>query len=148
MLQDFLDANPDRFTRPARIAFEQVILPEEGSASEILAALEGGADPSTLGTASLLPPVLQMTPVPVIGRTFGEDFQDALAELPEGGWHGPVTSAYGQHLVRITGRTKPVLPPLSEIRDQVEAEWRGERHAGHAREVQRGTAGALRGHVA
>jgi hypothetical protein len=127
VMQDYLDANPDRFTQPARIAFEQVILPDDGNASEIRAALESGADPATLGTASLLPNVLQMTPGPVIDRTFGDGFQDALADMPEGGWHGPVTSAYGQHLVRITSRTKAVLPPLAAVRDRVEAEWRAER---------------------
>jgi hypothetical protein len=34
-------------------------------------------------------------------------------------WHGPIESAYGQHLVLVTSRTEGVYPPLEEIRDVV-----------------------------
>jgi parvulin-like peptidyl-prolyl isomerase len=38
-----------------------------------------------------------------------------------------VTSAYGQHLVRVTERTEARLPTLDEVRDRVEGEWRASR---------------------
>jgi parvulin-like peptidyl-prolyl isomerase len=34
-------------------------------------------------------------------------------------WHGPIESAYGQHLVLLTKRTEGLHPPLEEIRDVV-----------------------------
>jgi parvulin-like peptidyl-prolyl isomerase len=34
-------------------------------------------------------------------------------------WHGPIESAYGQHLVMLTKRTAGLHPPLEEIRDVV-----------------------------
>lgn len=123
-LQSYLDANPDRFVQPARLAFEQVFLAEDQDASQVLALLSEGADPSTLGPASLLPPSLPMSPAPVIDRTFGSGFHAELKDLPVGVWQGPVKSGYGAHLVRVTDRTEPVLPPLSDIRARVEAEWR------------------------
>jgi hypothetical protein len=123
MLQAYLDANPDRFAQPSRIAFEQIFLPRDRDASEILALLQDGADPSTLGTSSLLPPSFPMTPAPVIDRTFGAAFHGMLVELPIGQWQGPVKSGYGLHLVRVTDRSEATVPQLSEIRDRVEAEW-------------------------
>ena len=126
-LQAYLDANPERFMQPPDIAFEQVLLPEEGAASEIRVLLENGADPATLGVASLLPSSFPMTPAPVIDRTFGAGFDATLATLPLNSWQGPVPSGYGQHLVRVTDRSDPTLPPMSEIRTRVEAEWRADR---------------------
>jgi hypothetical protein len=133
-LQAYLDKNPERFRQPARLAFSQVLLPlgQADDASEIRAALENGADPATLGKASLLPGTSPMTPVPAIDRTFGDGFGETLAGLPEGQWKGPVKSSYGLHLVRVTGRTEAALPPLAEIRDRVETEWR----AAKAREMR------------
>lgn len=129
-LQAYLDANPDRFRRPAQLAFDQVLLPPgayQSAVEEILAELEGGADPGSVGETTLLPGSVPMTPAPAIGRTFGEDFRVALAELPLGTWQGPVRSGYGAHLVRVTDREEPILPPLSQIRDRVENAWRAAR---------------------
>lgn len=128
-LQSYLDGNPERFIRPAEIAFDQVILtPDEaGDADRVRAALDAGTDPSTLGAASLLPARFPLTPAPIVDRTFGTGFHAALADLPPGSWEGPVTSGYGRHLVRVTDRADAVLAPLSEIRDQVEVEWRAAR---------------------
>ena len=128
-LQAYLDANPDRFMRPPALAFEQVLLPQ-GTVEEIVslqAALEGGASPDTLGAPSLLPGYVPPSPSTVIDRTFGTGFADTLADLEPGRWLGPVPSGYGTHLVRVVERTGAVLPPLAEIRDRVEAEWRAAR---------------------
>lgn len=129
MLQSYLNAHPDLFMQPARLAFEQVILASDQDASEVFELLNDGADPATLGTSSLLPPSFPMSPAPVIDQTFGAGFHAALKDLPIGDWQGPVRSSYGQHLVVLTDRADPVLPPLSEIRARVEAEWRASKMA-------------------
>lgn len=124
MLQTYLDQYAERFTQPARMALEQIVVPGDRDASELLALLKNGVDPAPLGSASLLPRSFPMTPAPVIDRTFGDGFHEALATLPVGQWQGPVESGYGLHLVRVIERMDAILPPLSEIRDRVEAEWR------------------------
>ncbi|MFG6157622.1 peptidyl-prolyl cis-trans isomerase [Halomonas sp. 1390] len=125
-LQAYLDDHPDDFLRPARLAFEQVQLPpgQADEARAIRAALEREAAPATLGAASLMPAMVPMTAAPAVDRVFGTGFHAALADVPLGRWHGPIDSAYGQHLVRVTDRAEAVLPPLADIRDRVEAEWR------------------------
>jgi hypothetical protein len=142
-LQAYLDNNPDGFLPPASIAFDQLLLPNEQPevSEEIRNRLEDGADHATLGSPSLLPGTLDMTPAPVVERTFGTGFYEALAILPVGVWEGPVKSGYGWHLVRITAKSEPPVPPLSEIRDRVEAEWR----ASKSKELQASFGEALLG---
>ncbi len=55
---------------------------------------------------------------------FGKGFFERLAELKPGAWAGPVTSAYGVHLVRIGESLAARKPPLEEIRDAVLRDWR------------------------
>ncbi|WP_269585074.1 peptidylprolyl isomerase [Roseibium sp. Sym1] len=126
-LEAFLAENPDRFKQPARLAFDQILLPEEmddDRIADLFAALKEGADPAGFGNASLLPPSVPVTQAQVIDRTFGNGFHAALADLPLNTWQGPVESGYGRHLVRVTERRPAVLPPLTEIREDVQSEWR------------------------
>lgn len=137
-LQAHLDANAGAFRRPPQLAFQQVPTdPDDGPA--LLAALKGGADPTVLAGAGLLPTNVNLTRAPVIDRTFGTGFADQLIALPSDSWQGPVDSAYGQHLVRVTGYTAGRIPALSEIREQVEEDWR----AAQARESRDAFAEAL-----
>ena len=62
-----------------------------------------------------------------IAGLFGRVFADAVAELPVGGWNGPVESTYGVHLVRVNGRTPSRAPTLAEVRDRVMADLREDR---------------------
>ncbi len=126
-LKDYLEENPERFTRPARLALDQVLIKPGSSEDDMLAirtALQQGAAPSDVGIRSLLPVSMPMTPVPAIDRTFGEGFSASLAKLLIGTWQGPVKSGYGLHMVRITDREEATTPPLEAIREQVETEWR------------------------
>lgn len=126
-LQSYFEAHPDRFRRPPSFAFEHVLLPardHDGSGEDLLLALEDGASPASLGTAGLLPASFPVTPAPAIDSMFGTAFHAALAEAPMNEWFGPVESGFGLHLVRVTDRSDASLPPLAEIRDRVEAEWR------------------------
>ena len=61
---------------------------------------------------------------PDIAGRFGEDFAQQLATLPEGQWSGPVSSAYGEHLVFMENRTPSQLPPLAAVRADVLRDWR------------------------
>ena len=66
-----------------------------------------------------------------VADIFGRAFADALWEAEvESGWQGPLPSGYGWHLVRVTGRTEGTTPPLAEIREEVEADWRSATIAG------------------
>jgi hypothetical protein len=125
VLRSHMESHPDRFRVPARVAFEQVPLGDDG-AGPVLAALDAGASPGAVGGRSLLPAFVPPSPRQAVDGTFGEGFFDAVAALPPGEWAGPVASGYGGHVVRLGEHRPARLPPLEEVRGEVERDWRAE----------------------
>jgi hypothetical protein len=133
-LAAYLGRNTARFTRPALVSFEQIFFSAAVPAAQVernvaaaRAALARGADPARLGQATLLPASAELVSVELVARDFGTAFAEQLATLPEGKWTGPVASALGVHLVKVSARTAVALPPLDEVRQQVAREWENER---------------------
>jgi parvulin-like peptidyl-prolyl isomerase len=75
----------------------------------------------------MLPPGAQNAPLDQAARDFGAAFAADLEKLPLNEWAGPVRSAFGHHLVRVTARTPALTPPLAEVRAAVAREWENER---------------------
>jgi hypothetical protein len=135
-LQAYLDANTAEFRVEPKIAFDQVFInPGKSSehglarakqALEILKAAPPGEQPPEVGDPTLLPAQTPLSPLSGIARNFGEAFAANLTDFPQNEWAGPVTSAYGLHLVRVTERVDGYDPRLAEIRDAVERKWRTE----------------------
>ena len=130
-LQAYLDANPAAFRKPAVVSFDQVYFGSDAAAPQRLeharAALARGADPATLGQATLLPARQDALPLDLIARDFGEEFAGQLAKAPVGEWSGPVTSGFGTHLVRVSAIEPAQSPALADVRDAVAREWENER---------------------
>jgi hypothetical protein len=126
-LQQFLDADPERFRIEARISFEHVYMIEADPATvdALLVALHNGeAFASEIATLSgLLPRRFEDSSATTITGQFGERFMNALFELDVGQWTGPVESPFGTHLVRIEQIVEGRVPALPEIRDEVQREW-------------------------
>jgi hypothetical protein len=132
-LAAYLHAHPDAFRRPAIVSFEQILFAGTGSSADLersiaaaRLALEHGADPATLGQATLLPGRVEATPVDRVASEFGEPFARQLLAAPLGKWTGPVTSGFGAHLVRVNALKPAELPPLQEVRAAVAREWKHE----------------------
>ncbi|MXU64191.1 peptidyl-prolyl cis-trans isomerase [Oceanomicrobium pacificus] len=128
-LRAYLAANEERYIRPPRFALAQVFLgtdPEPDAVAEVLAALEGGAEPGTVGEPTLLPPSLSPADVGLIANRFGRDFATALPGLPLEEWAGPVPSSYGQHLVRIAAAEPAGTPDFEALRGRLLRDWRYE----------------------
>jgi hypothetical protein len=130
-LATYLAAHPDAFRLEPRLTFAQVYFDpaRHGDALErdVMGALralrEGTADVPRLGDVSLLERHPTDVPSGDVARAFGEAFAREVVTLEPGGWHGPVRSAYGVHLVRVEARVDGRIPALDEIRDAVEREW-------------------------
>ena len=132
-LNDYLQAQPDKFPIEQRFTFQQVYLnPDKhranlaGDAARLLAQLkESGdkADVSTLGDVFLLEHDFTALPATEITKQFGEQFTARLGELLPGQWQGPIESGYGVHLVKVSARTEGRLPALADVRDAVRREW-------------------------
>jgi hypothetical protein len=85
------------------------------------------SDPSPWSEHSLLPAELGLSPPDAIDGTFGNGFFDRLAKILPGVWAGPVESAFGMHLVRITGHVPARMPALEEVRDAVLKDWKADK---------------------
>lgn len=124
-LQAWLEQHPERFARDATYSFDQLWFSDQATAETALASLSNGADWSDKGEDISLPPTVNAEPFTAITSRFGQAFSASIATLePSGDWQGPIASGFGWHLVRLRERQVSNVPPLSDIRTEVENDWR------------------------
>jgi len=130
-LQSYLDAKPAAFRQPAIVSFDQIYFGSDADTplrlEQARAALARGADPGTLGQATLLPSRQDAMPLDLVARDFGEEFAGQLARAPASEWTGPVASGFGVHLVRVIDIQAARSPALVDVREVVAREWENER---------------------
>lgn len=130
-LEAYLKAHPEEFRRPAIVSFDQVYfdptITTPQAVRAVKAALQTGANPTTLGQPSMLPRHVQNSELNLVSGDFGDNFAKAIAVAPVGEWAGPIVSGIGVHVVRVSWRAPPALPPLAQIRAAVEREWESDR---------------------
>lgn len=148
-LQNYLDANREKYAAPARTSFGQVTLKAVAGrdaardrAAELREKLNAGAKTANeAGDATLLPQALDLASAREIARAFGMPFTAALEKVPaDGRWHGPIETDYGLHLVRVSARDPGGPLPLEAVREAVQRDWEAARRA----EAQAAFYGALR----
>jgi len=134
VLLTYLQEHPDKFRTQAQVSFQQVYLnPDrradlDAEAETMLASLNDGAAPKSLGDPTLLPYEYELATQGEIERSLGERFARDVVELKaRDDWVGPVYSAYGGHLLKVSARVDARLPKLEEIRALVEREYVAER---------------------
>jgi hypothetical protein len=137
-LDAYLKANAAAFEIDPMLAFQQVFLNPQRrgdtiaqDAASVLEALltNPATDRALFGDPTLLPPDLPLSGKTSIGQTFGADFAEDLNKAPLGQWSGPVDSAFGLHLIRVTERVAGRVPALDEVRDAVAREWTNAKRA-------------------
>ena len=129
-LQAYLEAHQQDFDIPGRISFEQVYVDPtkhtdslETVSTRARAALALGRAPEAVGDRTMLPlSMTQVMPTEVRAR-FGEAFEQQLAQVDLNRWHGPVSTPFGVHLVRVTWRELPTRATLANARDVIAREW-------------------------
>lgn len=123
-LSSHLEAHRERFETPATVAFEQVMLRPDVPDDAARAAFAAGAEIEGLAAATILPARMRRSTRTMVDGAFGAGFFDAVATAEPGAWIGPVDSAFGRHMVRLSSADAARLPPLAEIREAVEQDWR------------------------
>ena len=125
-LQAWLDAHRDDYRVEPRTSLRQLYFDParrgarlDADVAAARAALARGV-PGERGDTTLLPPALEAARTSELARVFGDRFAQAVAALPVGGWHGPVRSSYGVHLVEVRAREPARTPALAEVRPAVE----------------------------
>ena len=138
-LKAYLAAHQAEFRIEPKLAFEQIFINPQRSKQPVdertekllteVSAAPSDTDLRGLGDTTLLPHAMRLAPVSVIDRNFGKDFGEQLVQLPPNVWSGPIRSAYGVHLVRVTERREGHDPPLADVRAEVERKWRDAQRA-------------------
>ena len=127
-LQAHLDANHDLYRQEATVGFAQVYIRVQRNAehdrARALSILEElrtnpNADPEQMGDPFMYPATHRDMRERELLGVFGEEFAAQVVELPAGEWSGPVTSAFGLHLVRLDALDLGRLSELHEVRDAV-----------------------------
>jgi peptidyl-prolyl cis-trans isomerase C len=132
-LQKWLNTHPERFAQDMKLTFDQLYFTSRSSAVVAKALLAGGADWTRIGDPVSLSAHFEGATRTAVASEMGDDFARAIEQLKPGKeWQGPVESALGWHLVRLTAREPGILPPLAAIRQRVEDDWRAE--TGRARQ--------------
>ena len=138
-LEKWLAAHPQRFVEDGTVSFDQRYFASEDSARAALAA----ANPR--GFPISLPASVEKRDRREVREVFGQQFAEGLAALePDDRWQGPIPSGFGWHLVRLRAREPGELPPLANVRDRVEADWRNATIAERREEAYRTLRNAYR----
>lgn len=133
-LQAYYEANKPKFGGGLKLSFEQVLLDParhgaslQQEAERWLATLnaDGGknVDPAAFDTSLTIPREFTETSETGVASLFGLEFAQRVATVEPGQWVGPITSGFGQHLVRVTGRIEQAVLPLGEAHEMVREEW-------------------------
>jgi hypothetical protein len=132
-LQSFFQERQEEYRVPPQLSFSHVYFnPDrrgvamEDDARRALAGLRAGTLPPQrapeLGDRFMLPyDYTRLSPLEV-QQQFGARFAEALVEL-EPGWHGPIVSGYGLHLVNVRERVESRIPEYAEIRDRLVTDY-------------------------
>jgi hypothetical protein len=135
-LEAYLEAHPEKFVDQLAMSFQQVFFNTRWQGTGIGDAVNSAlrtlasnpeTDAAALGDATLLPTQMPLTNISAIGHIFGVEFADAIGRAKVGVWTGPITSAYGVHVVRLSERQESRSPALGEVRDAVVREWTNDR---------------------
>lgn len=133
-LESYLSKHADRYVRPAVIGFDQVMFNRarrgqalDADLAAAVARLRAGAKPDAFGDSSMLPATTPATSADLVARDYGDEFAASITALPVDAWSGPVASAYGVHVVRVTSRTPARAATLAEARAAIERDWERDR---------------------
>ncbi|MFC5569043.1 peptidyl-prolyl cis-trans isomerase [Lysobacter yangpyeongensis] len=119
-LRAWLRAHRDRYSEPATYDIEQVYFGEgeqgRARAANALPALLDGRD--VAGAASMLPRLQPGVDGEQLAQRYGNAFAEAVSTAKQMQWTGPVESAIGFHLLRVTA-TQRKVPDFDELRDRL-----------------------------
>lgn len=133
-LQRYYAAHQKDFLQPASVTFTHIYFsPDHGGdaaarsrAEQVLVKLQSGRDTRAPGMGDPFPLQADYAEVQRLDllQQFGDSpIVDRVFAAPINRWTGPVRSGYGWHLVCVSHREEPNVPPLKEIHDKVKSAY-------------------------
>jgi len=129
VLKDWFEENKQKFVKPETRSFEHIFLSPQSREATIEADAQAildagiGDNWKSLGDPFIMNRDFNRVSQAGVIKDFGRDFAGAVFALEAGDWSGPIGSAFGLHLVRVTKTTPRDVPDFETVRDEVEALW-------------------------
>lgn len=128
VLKDWFEARKVDFTEPVRTDFSHIYFSPEGGdptakAKAILAGLSATDNGKSLGDPFIMKRDYKDITDVDAARLFGPEFTQQLTAIEAGNWQGPITSAFGVHLVKVSKRNESSTPKFEGAREQVQKKW-------------------------
>jgi hypothetical protein len=129
-LVEFFQANLDAFLIPERFSFEHRYFSSDRRDDAEADARVALTDPGNAGDPFILQKNYAERSAREIGDLFGREFAEALGGLDRTRseqWQGPIPSAYGWHLILLTGAEESREPLMSEVMEALQRDFLQER---------------------
>jgi hypothetical protein len=124
-LNQFYIDNQEKYKLPARISFTHIYFNQDKrgarafeDAKSVLSELNALRTPE-LGDSFMMEYDFVKETSYEVERLFGKGFAEKLFALETNTWQGPIESAYGLHLVRISEKIDSRTPELASVIDKV-----------------------------
>ncbi len=123
-LHAFFDESSERFETKPTITYEHVYFTDPDTVpADTLKVLRAGADYREIGDSNLLTAKLARAGERQIVATFGREQTPRILGINDDQWHGPFTSPYGVHFLRVSERHPPVRPDYEAAKNWLEQQW-------------------------
>ena len=124
-LQSWLETHADRYAIESRYSLRQVYFDPARHGEKLDQIIAGAlheleAGRPVTGDPTLLPATLDDAAASDIEAQFGPEFAGSLKDLAVEGWHGPLRSPFGLHIVELSASVPPRPAKLEEARVAVE----------------------------
>lgn len=138
-LMDHYLAHRADFTVPAAISFRHVFFSAAVRGRAALADAHttltdvptlDRSDGARLGDPAPVPADVTDWTRPMVEDRFGAGFAASVFECDTGTWSGPFASAYGVHLVFVSGRSAERIPDFAEVADRIATDMDTTRRSG------------------
>ncbi len=129
VFQAWFEQNKSKFVQPETRDFEHIFfspqIRDTAIETDALSVLAQGIseDWKSLGDPFIMARRFKTVSQAGVIKDFGRDFARDVFTLPAGEWSGPIRSALGLHLVRVTDSVPRNIPQLNEVREEAEALW-------------------------
>lgn len=127
-IEEHYQDNLALFNQAEEVCASHILVESVDEAEALRTELEGGADFAQLAEEHSLDTATDAGDLGCFPRgVMVESFETAAFEAEVGSVVGPVESQFGQHLILVREHTPAGTAPLSQVRDQIEAQLRQER---------------------
>lgn len=143
-LRAWYDAHRDRYRTASRLDLEQRFFSADRRGARASADAAQALASGAVGDPFLRGGRFADVTITELAGVFGEAFAAAVEALPVGPWSGPIESALGQHLARVTSRREGSVAPFEAAREAAAREWREAERARRVEAATRALVGGFR----